>query len=381
MKLPRARLGMLVDDLSAGRLIDVMPDDLVTDPTIASATHTISASATHTGAEVKVRKRVRIEPGDLVFSRLHTQNGSFAFSSGRFQATSTFLPLAVREEKVDRRYLFWALHKYVPSLSATDTVGRETFKVDDILGLEIPLPKLDEQKRIARILDRAEEVLCLRRRAASRLQRVVPALFFEMFGTPWSEHGKWPQTTISGLGRVVTGNTPPRAQTELYGDTVEWVKTNDIDPLSGAVRRATEGLSALGAKQGRVVPKGSVLVTCIAGSLERIGDAAIVDREVAINQQINAILPAEGVDSVFLWQLVRVLHDVIQNRATGVMTRLVNKTTLENVPAILPPLELQREFAAKAKRVRALEVSQASGEPRAREFMKALMHHLFAGTA
>jgi len=120
--------------------------------------------------EVRVTSRVRLQAGDLVFSRLHTQNGAFAFSDRSYLATTTFLPLSIDENEIDRRFLFWALHIRVPSLSASDTVGRETYRPQDILALQIPLPALSEQRRIvARIEQLAaqiEEVRCLRRQAA-----------------------------------------------------------------------------------------------------------------------------------------------------------------------------------------------------------------------
>ena len=156
---PTVKLGEITRDLTQTRTFIVQPDDVIVDPTIQSATHRISAAATSRGFEVKVNKRIKINHGDLVFSRLHTQNGAFAFSDGNFQATGTFLPLAIIEEKADQRFLFWALHQFVPSLSASDTVGRETYKTDDILALEIPLPPLTEQKRVvARIEELSAQI-------------------------------------------------------------------------------------------------------------------------------------------------------------------------------------------------------------------------------
>ena len=111
------------------------------------------------GSEIKVTKRIRIETGDLVFSRLHTQNGAFAFSQGQYQATGTFVPLRVDETRVDRQFLFWVLHHFVPTLSASDTVGRETYKTSEILELKIPLSSLGEQRRIvARIEELASKI-------------------------------------------------------------------------------------------------------------------------------------------------------------------------------------------------------------------------------
>ena len=137
---PMVPISQVVRDLTNERLVQVGPDDDVVDPTITSRTHKISIASIQKGVSVRVSKRVRLASGDLVFSRLHTQNGAFAFADRSYLATTTFLPLAINEKLVDPRFLFWALHVRVPSLSASDTVGRETFRPQDILGLEIPLP-------------------------------------------------------------------------------------------------------------------------------------------------------------------------------------------------------------------------------------------------
>lgn len=176
-KWPKLRLGEVVTDLTAARAFSVTPDDHITDPTISSASHSISSAGTKKGFEVKVTKRVRLEPGDLVFSRLHTQNGAFAFADTQFQATGTFIPLQVLDDRVDRRFLFWALHVFVPSLSASDTVGRETFKTDEILALQLPLPPLAEQRRIVARIDqlaaKIAEARGLRQQAAEEAEHLL----------------------------------------------------------------------------------------------------------------------------------------------------------------------------------------------------------------
>ncbi len=148
MSFSMVALAKVVRDLSNERLVQVDPNEDVADPTIKSSTHKISVASIQKGVSVKISKRIRIEPNDLVFSRLHTQNGAFAFADRSYLATTTFLPLAIDEIQIDRRFLFWALHVRVPTLSASDTVGREIYKTQDILRLEIPLPRLSEQRRI-----------------------------------------------------------------------------------------------------------------------------------------------------------------------------------------------------------------------------------------
>jgi Type I restriction modification DNA specificity domain len=181
----KSKLGELVNDLTKSRWISVSGDDDVIDPTIKSATHTISVGQITPAVSVKITKRLEILPGDLVFSRLHTQNGAFAYSTVRFTATSTFIPLQVKEGIVNKRFLFWALHIWIPTLSTSDSVGRETYKTEDILSLEIPLPSLSEQQRIVARLEalarRVEEARGLRRAAVEEVEALLKSTMRGVF--------------------------------------------------------------------------------------------------------------------------------------------------------------------------------------------------------
>ena len=178
-------LSHVVCDLTNERLIQVEPDDDVTDPKITSRNHTISVATIQKGASVRITQRVRIVPGDLVFSRLHTQNGAFGFADRHYLATTTFLPLAVDESQIDRRFLFWTLHVRVPTLSSSDTVGRETYRPQDILSLQIPLPRLSEQRRIVAYLDglqaKVDALKRLQAETAAELDAMLPSVLDKAF--------------------------------------------------------------------------------------------------------------------------------------------------------------------------------------------------------
>jgi len=256
---------------------------------------------------------------------------------------------------------------------------RFMLRFGDLEQMELPLPPVSEQPRIVRILDDADALRRLRAESDERTNRLTEALFGEMFGSPASTAGRWEAATLASLGTVVTGNTPTRSDSSFYGDFIEWVKTDNIDPCRGVVRPSAERLSEAGSKRGRTIPTGSVLITCIAGSIERIGDAAITDRKVAINQQINAIIPNDNVESAFLGTLILALKPLIQQRATGVMTRIITKSELEKVPAVLPPLSLQRRFANRVIEIRRLEREQAVSRQRLDSLFESLLHRALQG--
>lgn len=220
---------------------------------------------------------------------------------------------------------------------------------DGLRKLTIPLPPLAKQQQVAAILDHADAIRIKQRQVLRHLDSLTGAIFHEMFGDPRSNNRGMPQKSIGTLADVVTGNSPSRADAANFGDDIEWIKS---DNLGGPVATpASERLSALGRARARIAPKGSILVTCIAGSPTSIGKASIVDRDVAFNQQINAILPSPSVDEAFLLGQLNTAPDLVRAKSTGGMKGLVNKSAFQSILVLAPPVELQREYA---ERVRAI---------------------------
>ncbi len=128
----------------------ITSDMICLEPRMTAKDHRILLKEERFGYNVRVKTRKLIRPGDLVFAKLHTQNGLFAYSEETFHSTGTHLVCKVNETKVDRDFLFYALDKIVPSLSKEDTTGRENYSEDEILSLAIPLPPLQEQQAMVK---------------------------------------------------------------------------------------------------------------------------------------------------------------------------------------------------------------------------------------
>jgi type I restriction enzyme S subunit len=244
--------------------------------------------------------------------------------------------------------------------------------------LTIPVPPLAEQRRIAEVLDRAETLRAKRRAALAQLDTLTQSLFLDLFGDPATNPKGWPRKPIGELGKVITGNTPPRANPGYYGTAIEWIKSDNINTPHYYLTKAEEGLSESGKAVARTVPDGSILVTCIAGSPECIGNAAMTDREVAFNQQINAFVPAKG-DAHFLYAQILVGKGLIQEASTAGMKGMVSKGRFEQIMLILPPIELQREFARRVTAVEKLKTAQRASLAEMDALFAALQHRAFRG--
>ncbi|KXK14727.1 MAG: hypothetical protein UZ14_CFX002001005 [Chloroflexi bacterium OLB14] len=98
------------------------------------------------------------------------------------------------------------------------------------------------------------------------------------------------------------------------------------------------------------------MVTCIAGNSSTIGNAAIADREVAFNQQINSITPHEFIDTFFLYAQILALREKIKGSSSGGMKGIVSKGIFEKITSYRPSfrypkkiLEFGRNFAEFAR--------------------------------
>lgn len=277
------------------------------------------------------------------------------------------------------RYGFYACRLLKPSLelmapaTTVAIVNKSKFE-----KLRIPVPPLTEQRRIAEILDKADALRAKRRAALVQLHTLTQSIFFDMFGDPVTNSNGWPRKAIGEIGKVVTGNTPPRANPSYYGAAIEWIKSDNINTPHYYLTKADEGLSESGKAVARTVPAGSILVTCIAGSPECIGNAAMTEREVAFNQQINALVPNNG-DADFLYAQILVGKRLIQEVSSAGMKGIVSKGRFEQIRLIFPPIELQHEFARRIAAVEKLAAAQRASLAELDALFACLQHRAFRG--
>lgn len=233
---------------------------------------------------------------------------------------------------------------------------RRSLTKTDFLNLEIPFPPIDDQVRIAHLLGKAEGLIAQRKQHLQQLDDLLKSLFLEMFGDPVRNEKGWDKPELKVFGKISTGNTPPRNEPANYdGDFIEWIKTDNITGDAVFVTSATENLSEVGARKARTVTNGALLVACIAGSVESIGRAALTDRTVSFNQQINAIQPGKDVNSLYLYGLFKLSRAYIQSHATKGMKKILTKGDFEKITMIKPPFEVQNQFAVIVEKVEAIK--------------------------
>jgi type I restriction enzyme S subunit len=291
--------------------------------------------------------------GTLIFSIFATigRSAVLDIDAATNQAIVGLIPKSDRE--VDVNYLRRFLDSQASALARRGRGGAQRNINSSILkSIDIPLPPLDEQRRIAAVLDKADALRRHRQESLQLAENLLQSVFLNMFGDPAANSMDWPTQELGNFGMVRTGNTPPRSNKANYApDGMEWIKTDNIVEDCVVVTPAVEHLSELGMKSARIAPPDSLLVACIAGSEKSIGRAALTDRKVAFNQQINAITPHADTSPLFLYFLVKLGRRQIQLAAGKGMKKMINKSTFESLRFIAPSYKEQLQFEQIAWRI------------------------------
>ena len=165
------------------------------------------------GSNIRSSKSVLPKRG-VLFSKLNPRINRVwlvdSADAAKRIASTEFVCLVPEEERLDLEFLAWRLRvpgvaNQLPIAAAAATKSRQRIIPRSLLSLPIPLPPLNEQRRIVGILNRAEKIERLRQQAARRLREFIPALFVKMFGDPVENPMGWEKASLGDLSEIQGG--------------------------------------------------------------------------------------------------------------------------------------------------------------------------------
>ncbi len=301
-------------------------------------------------------KCTEIFPGDILVSRLPEPVGRACIIPEKTERMITAVDCTIcrpDEALISKDYLCYFMRSnayYMRLLGNVTGTTRKRISRKNLGNVELKVPTKEEQKTVVERLDCLVKVIDSRTKELQLLDDLIKARFIEMFGNPRINPNKYPTKLIKDTCIVITGNTPSRKVHEYYGDAIEWIKTDNIVSSLLYPTVASESLSDSGKAVGRAVDAGAILMACIAGSVASIGRVCITDREVAFNQQINAIVPKEY-DVRFLHALLQISKDYLVEDINMSLKGIISKSKLEEKEFIVPSMEEQVGFADFVKQI------------------------------
>lgn len=320
-----------------------------------------------------------LPPGTVLFSSRATI-GKIGIAAVPLATNQGFANL-VPSKAVFSRFLAYSLLYYREEISRL--AGSTTFKEvrrGALKRFQIPLPPLSEQRRIVEILDQADALRKKRAEADAKAARILPALFYKMFGDPATNPKGWPTKPMGEAWQISGGGTPSRTVQDFWGGSIPWVSPKDMK--TEVVLDTEEHITAEGVSNSaaRLVPPGSLLIVFRSGILVHTFPAAITAVEVAINQDLKALQPVGNDRNEYLFGLFAAAPAIpLSCVKKGATVHNVDGARFSSLPIPLPPTSLQRQFAQHLKTVLAMKTKEREVGRRIEDLFSTLLHRAFIG--
>lgn len=190
----------------------------------------------------------------------------------------------------------------------------------------------------------------------------------------------WVWTRLGLVGDWGAGSTPTRGSEELYGGTITWLKSGELNDcllLSGSEERVTD--LALERCSFRINKPGDVLLAMYGAT---IGKAAILAETAVTNQAVCGCTPFDGLSSKYLFYYLLSQRSAFHQASEGGAQPNISKAKIINYPIPLPPYGEQMRIVAKIQElmflVDQLEAKQEESRAKAEKLLAALVHEITA---
>ncbi|MDP2865445.1 MAG: restriction endonuclease subunit S [Elusimicrobiota bacterium] len=208
---------------------------------------------------------------------------------------------------------------------------------------KIPVPPFEEQRRIAAILDKADEICRKRQGMASLVNKIQGSVFNEMFGDPVSNSKGWPRDSFGNLGELDRGRSRhrPRNAPQLYGGPYPFIQTGDVANCQNYIREYQQTYSELGLQQSRLWKAGTLCIT-IAANIAKTG---ILTFDACFPESIVGFQPCDRVSTEYVHYWLKFMQQRLENAAPESAQKNINLEILRKLSVPVPPIALQKKFS------------------------------------
>lgn len=265
--------------------------------------------------------------------------------------------LIFNDDFADYNYVYYNLVARFSEIASMAVGGaQQNLNAQMIRDLEIPLPPLPTQHRIATILSALDDKIELNRQTNTTLEAIAQTIFKEWFvafrfpgATGEMQESKlgmipqgWRVGKLGEIYKTTSGGTPSRSNPEFYEDgTICWVKSKELNNsfITETEEKITE--DALRKSSAKLLPAYSVLIAMYGAT---VGVFGIISMEAACNQAICAFLPNDESPFTFIYHFLKNNKDEIISRAVGSAQQNISQDLLKQIDIVLPPKVLLSQF-------------------------------------
>ncbi|TFW53945.1 restriction endonuclease subunit S [Bacillus sp. 007/AIA-02/001] len=278
------------------------------------------------------------------------------------------------------------IYYYLTSIEIPNTGYNRHFKF--LKEIVIPLPSLEQQKKIVSVLDKAYEIITKRQSQIAALDELTQSLFLEMFGDPIYNTRNWNKVCFGDVISVLT-DYHANGSYQVLKNHVElldeenyalMIRTTDLER-----QKYTEDVKYITEEAYNFLTKtqmfgGEIIINKI-GSAGKVYIMPDLNRPVSLGMNQFMILVNSKANNQFIYYLLNTKagQNLIQNRVQGAVTKSITKDAVRSIPIILPPIDLQNEFDNKLEQINSHKNLLQNSLQSMQELYQSLLQNAFKG--
>ena len=316
-----------------------------------------------------------VRKGNLVINSMNYAIGSYGMSDFDGVCSPVYIVLEAKKDVIERRFALRVFEnkpfqKYLAIFGNGILEHRAAIGWDDIKGAYIPVPSKVEQLAILSFLDcetakidtlieKQQQLIKLlkEKRQAVISHTVTKGLNSDALmrdsGVGWlgqlPDH--WEDTEIRYITKQIGGGTPSKERLDFWSGDIPWVSPKDmkVDYIYDTQDKITT--EAIQESSAKLVPAGSALIVVRGMILVHSVPVALTQREVTINQDMKALIPAKHINGEFLLFFIKGLKDLIldlvEESAHG--TKCLRSEVFDRMKIAVPDYSEQIQIVTKLK--------------------------------
>lgn len=284
--------------------------------------------------------------------------------------------------KLDTKFLFYALNSVDRSIGSNKAVMGKTLNKEQLKKFNIPLPPLEDQKRIVKILDTADALRQKRKLAITLLDDYIKSVFLDLFGDPVTNPKGWETRTLKEVCEKITDGThfsPPLVNDGIPYITAKHVKNNCIEffenPTFITIQEHKKIYARCNPKIGDVLYIKDGATTGIAAINKFVFEFSMLSSLALLRPNKNFIT------SFYLCYWLnnsQVKTNLLQQMA-GVAIQRFTLTKIYGFKILVPPLPLQDKFTEIAEKTDTLKRSMLAQSAELETQFQSLLQSSFRG--
>lgn len=332
-------------------------------------------------------------PNDSRFDKYVISQSQFRVRFDSNKVDPVFITYYFHTNEGQKRLLANKSYVGVPALAQATTNFRR---------IEIPLPNLASQQKIAKVLSALDAKIELNNRINAELESMAKLLYDYWFvqfdfpmtaaqaaalgkphlkGQPYKSSGGkmvfnpilkreipegWTVDTLDKLGEIIGGSTPSKQNDSYFSkEGIPWITPKDLSDNKGKkfIHRGEWDVTEAGKKAAslKVMPRGTVLLS----SRAPIGYTAIASNPLTTNQGFKSMVPNRGYDTDYVYQTLNHFMPLIEQNASGSTFKEISGGTLKSIKIPFPTPTLEKQYARK---VALMSAQQENLEKQNQEF-------------